>query len=213
MVVSSAELLFGGLVAVLFAFSILSADEGNRGERLKALAWGGGLAVLVWYVWRTYGLEGAVDGVVWLVSDGLMWVGIVLVLFFGYVWQSAAAETDNLSDAIRQMQTEASQPFTRAIGAVSAVAIVLATVLFEVGTSSVELLGFIGGLGAEAPVAVANLFAIFTGAIGFGWEIPLVPEWVSSMPPLWWFGITISILGVALAIRESSNFEMARGGS
>jgi len=105
MVVSSAELLFGGLVAVLFGYSILSADEGNRGERLKALAWGGGLAVLVWYVWRTYGLEGAVDGVVWLFSDGLMWVGIVLVLFFGYVWQSAAAETDNLSDAIRQMQT------------------------------------------------------------------------------------------------------------
>lgn len=216
MPVSGAELLFGGLVAVFFGYSVVTADEGDRAERLKALAWGAVFAFTVWFVWATYGVEGAVDGLLWLFSDGLMWVGLVLVLFLGYVWQSAAAETDSLQGAIRQMQVEASQPFTRAIGAISALGIVLATVFFEVGTSSVELLGFAGGLVAEAPVVASNLVAIVGGAIGFGWEIPilgsLVPEWLSTMPPLWWFGITIGLLGVGLAIRESRNFSMARDG-
>lgn len=79
-------------------------------------------------------------------------------------------------------------------------------VALGLGSGVADLFATLGGLFAEAPVAASYVATVILGAMSLGWLEGLAPAAIRDMPPTWWFGVTLFVLGVAFAVRD------ARGG-
>jgi hypothetical protein len=202
-------LLWGALLLVVGAFAAArgadSAEE--RRQRLRSVLWGGGLSLLGYLLWSQYTFAEITEFFSWLFDEGLVLVGLLVLGFAGYVWQESARQNDDASGMIRSLQTSTAGPVQGVVGVLMAIVITVATFLFTTGSALADVLGVFGSLAGEAPLVISNLLTIVLGAIGLGWDVPLldvlIPAWLEGMPLMWWFGLTLTFVGIATAIREA----------
>jgi nicotinamide riboside transporter PnuC len=206
----NSTLMWGGLLLLVGAVaSVMGADDREEvNKRLKSVAWGAGLSLLGWVLYTWYTFDEITGFFGWLVSDGLVLVGLLVLGFAGYVWQEAARKNpDDPSAMIRTLQTATAGPVQSVVGILMAIVVTVATFLFTTGSAFADVFGVFGGIVAEAPMVIANLLTIGLGAIGLGWDVPLLdvlfPAWLEGMPLLWWFGLTLTFVGIATAVREA----------
>lgn len=198
-----------GLLAILFVLMVsgfFDADGERRREILQALMWGGGFALLGYLIWNWYGVEGLASGWAWITGPGLPWIGIALLATAGFIWYDASRNASSSDELIDELTDRTTEPVLNAVGVVSAIIITLVTVLFTGGASVASLLGFIADIFAESPLAISNLWAIVVGYFSLGGSVPLldalVPDRIREMGAMGWLGLTISLYGVAIAVRN-----------
>jgi hypothetical protein len=202
-----------GAGAVLLILGALASVRGTdsaeeRRQRLGSVGWGAGLSLLAYILYSEYTFNEIAGFFGWLFGEGLVIVGLLVVGFAGYVWQQAAKKNPNdASGMIRSLQTATAGPIQGVVGVLMAVVITVATFLFTTGSALADVLGVFGSLAGEAPLVISHFVTILLGAVGFGWDVPLLdvlfPAWFEGMPLLWWFGLTLTVMGIAVAIREA----------
>jgi hypothetical protein len=202
--------MWGGLLLLVGAVaSVMGAEDREEvNQRLKSVAWGAGLSLLGWVLYSWYTFDEIAGFFGWLVSDGLPIIGLLVLGFAGYVWQEAARKNpDDPSAMIRTLQTATAGPVQSVVGILMAIVVTVATFLFTTGSAFADVFGVFGGIIGETPMVVANLLTIVLGAIGLGWDVPLldvlIPNWLTGMPLGWWFGLTLTFVGIAVAIKEA----------
>lgn len=78
------------LSLLLLAFAVLQASDEERRRRIKGIGYGAVLAALAFVVYNTWGTTGVIDGIGWVLTNGLPFIGVLIVLFIGYVFWTAS---------------------------------------------------------------------------------------------------------------------------
>ena len=145
---------------------------------------------------------------------GILMVVLVIVLFIGYVFWTASDATDTRAGFLEEARERMTEPILQVAGIVSTLAITIALGMWATGMALADLLGLFGWMFGQDPMVISNLWAIVLGFIGFGGSIPildpLIPDALRGMSTLWWFGLTLTVLGVAVAVRQSQSFRSAQ---
>lgn len=205
------------LSLLLLAFAVLQASGEERRRRIKGIGYGAVLAALAFVVYNTWGTTGVIDGIGWVLTNGLPFIGVLIVLFIGYVFWTASDATDTRAGFLEEARERMTEPVLQVAGIVSTLAITIALGMWATGMALADLLGLFGWMFGQDPMVISNLWAIIVGFIGFGGSVPildpLIPDALRGMSTLWWFGLTLTVLGIAVAVRQSQSFRSARSSS
>jgi len=108
----------------------------------------------------------AIGDIFGALANNWMATGSAVLLFFvAYWWVDEKDNADGPSDAIMNVGERASDAVGMWTGAISALAVVMMTILIGLGQQLAYLAGFLTELIANAPVIAGELFVTLVGAM------------------------------------------------
>lgn len=124
-----------------------------------------------------------------LADNWLAVSGLVLLFFVAYWWHDERQDADGPSDTIMNVGERASDSVGMGLGAISALAVVVMTILIGIGQQLAYLAGFATELIANAPVISGELMMTAVGVLTLNGALNI------SATQFALFGVIVALVG------------------